>query len=401
MPNIILFDNDIREKLLPLTFTRPMCELRVGILRIREKWEKHLKGSASFITHDYLAGKYGIDYDDDNFFINGSVMPSPELVTLVKQMEYNEAYLQNDELIAARLDAAQLERLMKDDDFEALRGIELYGTPFLKINQLTDLFRLNGEAISADIDLLKKEQDFVEVPPSNFAKAKENIFMAKGAEVEGAFLNATEGPIYIGPQAKIMEGSMLRGPVAIGEHATVRMGTKIYGGTTVGPWCKAGGEIVQSVLLEYANKAHDGFLGHSYLGAWTNLGADTNTSNLKNDYSEVRLWSYSEQRFLSTGEPFCGLIMGDHSKTAINTSLNTGTVVGVSCNLFGEGFPRNFVPSFAWGGAHGFRTYAVDKAFETMNRVMNRRDQVLDSEERLIMLRIFEDTEQNRHWEKK
>lgn len=401
MPNIILFDNDIRESLLPLTFTRPMCELRVGILRIREKWEKHLGGRASFITHDYLAGKYGIDYDDDNLFINGSVLPSPELVTLVKQMEYNEAYLQNEELIVARLDARQLERLMKDDAFETLRGIELQDTPFLKINQLTDLFRLNAEAIQEDIHLLRKEQSFVELPGSNFAKAKENIFLSEGAEVEGAYLNASEGPIFIGPQARIMEGSMLRGPVAICEHATVRMGAKIYGGTTIGPWSKAGGEITESVLLEYANKAHDGYLGHSYLGAWANLGADTNTSNLKNDYTEVRLWSYPQQRFLSTGEQFCGLIMGDHSKTAINTSLNTGTVVGVSCNLFGEGFPRNFVPSFAWGGAKGFRTYNMEKAFATMERVMNRREQSLDHEERLIMMRIFEDTQQNRHWEKK
>lgn len=401
MPNIILFDNDVREKLLPLTFTRPNCELRVGILRIREKWEKHLNATASFITHDYLAGKYGIDYDDDNFFINGSVLPSPELVTLVKQMDYNEAFLQNDELIVARLDARQLERLMKDDAFEALKGIELEGTPFLKINQLTDLYRLNGEAIRQDIELLQKERNFVELPGSNFAKAKDQIFVEEGAEISGAYLNATEGPIYIGAQAKVMEGAMLRGPVAIGDHATVRMGAKIYGGTTIGRWCKAGGEIVESVLLEYANKAHDGFLGHSYLGAWTNLGADTNTSNLKNDYTDVRLWSYPDQRFVATGQQFCGLIMGDHSKTAINTSLNTGTVVGVSCNLFGEGFPRNFVPSFSWGGAGGFRTYKAEKAFETMERVMKRRNQSLDTEERLIMLRIFEDTQQNRHWEKK
>lgn len=400
MPNIILFDNDIREKLLPLTFTRPMCELRVGILRIREKWEKQLHTGASFITHDYLAGKYGIDYGDDNFFINGSVLPSPELVTLVRQMEYNEAFLKDDELIVARLDARQLERLMKDDAFETLKGIELQDTPFLKVNQLTDLFRLNGEAMQQDVELLQRERSFDKLPASNFAKAKDNIFVEEGAEIEGAYLNASEGPIYVGAQAKIMEGAMIRGPVAVGEHATVRMGAKIYGGTTIGPWCKAGGEIVQSVLLEYANKAHDGFLGHSYLGAWTNLGADSNTSNLKNDYSPVRLWSYPDQRFVSTDEQFAGLIMGDHSKTAINTSLNTGTVVGVSCNLFGEGFPRNFVPSFAWGGAGGFRTYQPAKAFETMERVMNRRDQSFDHEERLILLRIFEDTQQNRHWEK-
>jgi len=400
MANIILFDNETRENLLPLTFTRPVCELRMGVLRIREKWERWLNATASFITQDYLSSKYGIDYDDDNFFINGSALPSPELVALVRQMEYNEALLQGEELIAARLDARQLEKLMKDDDIEELKGIELGDTPFIKINGLTDLFSHNAQAIAQDVELLTKTGRFLPVPSSCFAKAKNQIFLEEGAEVEGAFLNASEGPIFIGRNARVMEGSMIRGPVAIGEHAQVKMGAKIYGGTTIGPWCKAGGEIVESVLLEYSNKAHDGFLGHSYLGAWTNIGADTNTSNLKNNYENVRLWSYIEERFVDTGSQFCGLIMGDHSKTAINVMLNTGTVIGVSANIFGEGFPRNFVPSFSWGGKGGFRTFKTDKAFETMERVMARRQQTLDIEDRLMYLRVYEETQSYRSWDK-
>ncbi len=400
MANIILFDNETRENLLPLTFTRPVCELRMGVLRIREKWERWLNAKASFITQDYLSRKYGIDYDDDNYFINGTALPSPELVALVRQMEYNEALLQGEELIAARLDARQLEKLMKDDDIEELKGIELGDTPFIKINGLTDLFRLNAQAIAQDVELLTKKGRFLPVPSSCFAKAKSQIFLEEGAEVEGAFLNASEGPIYIGRNARVMEGSMIRGPVVIGEHAQVKMGAKIYGGTTIGPWCKAGGEIVESILLEYSNKAHDGFLGHSYLGAWTNIGADTNSSNLKNNYENVRLWSYPEERFVDTGSRFCGLIMGDHSKTAINVMLNTGTVIGVSANIFGEGFPRNFVPSFSWGGNRGFRTFKTDKAFETMERVMERRQQTLDIEDRLIYLRVYEETQSFRTWDK-
>lgn len=400
MANIILFDSETRENLLPLTFTRPVCELRMGVLRIREKWERWLNATAYFITQDYLSTKYGIDYGDDNYFINGGALPSPELVALVRQMEYNEALLQGEELIAARLDARQLEKLMKDDDIEELKGIELGETPFIKVNGLTDLFSHNARAIAQDVELLTQKGKFIPVPSSCFAKAKNQIFLEEGAEVEGAFLNASDGPIFIGRNARVMEGSMIRGPVAIGEHARVKMGAKIYGGTTIGPWCKAGGEIVESVLLEYSNKAHDGFLGHSYLGAWTNIGADTNTSNLKNNYETVRLWSYTEERFVDTGTQFCGLIMGDHSKTAINVMVNTGTVIGVSANIYGEGFPRNFVPSFSWGGSSGFRTFKTEKAFETMERVMDRRQQTLKIEDRLIYLRVYEETQSYRSWDK-
>lgn len=400
MAHIILFDNEIRDRLLPLTFTRPVCELRVGILTIREKWERGLAAPSSFITQDYLSGKFGMDYGDDNFFINGSALPSPELLTLIRQMDFNEAFLLEDELIAARLNATQLEKLMKDDDIDQLKGIPLQETPFLKVRQLTDLYRLNAQAIVEDMQMLTRDRKSAPLSGSNFAKAKDQIFLEEGAIVEGAFLNATAGPIYIGRDAEVMEGSLIRGPVAIGQGAQVKMGARLYGGTTIGPWCKVGGEVMNSVLLGYANKAHDGFLGHAYLGEWTNLGADTNTSNLKNNYDQVRLWSYPEERFTQTGTQFCGAILGDHSKTAINVSLNTGTVIGVNCNIFGAGFPRNFIPSFTWGGPDGFKTYPPDKAFETMERVMERRNRKLGIEDRLILLRVFEDEKKHRHWER-
>ena len=229
----------------------------------------------------------------------------------------------------------------------------------------------------------------------------EQVFLEEGAVVEGATLNARTGPIYIGKDAEVMEGALIRGPFALCEHGTVKMGAKIYGGTTIGPWSKAGGEIGNSVLLAYSNKGHDGYLGHAYLGEWCNLGADTNNSNLKNNYAEVKLWDYATERFELTGTQFCGLIMGDHSKCGINTMFNTGTVVGVSANIFGSGFPRNFIPSFSWGGAGGFTTYSTEKAFETAELVMTRRQQQLSAEDRIILLRIFEDTAKYRRWEKK
>jgi UDP-N-acetylglucosamine diphosphorylase/glucosamine-1-phosphate N-acetyltransferase len=225
---------------------------------------------------------------------------------------------------------------------------------------------------------------------------KENIFLEPGAKIECATLNASTGPIYIGKDAEIMEGALIRGPFALCEHATLKMGTKIYGPTTIGPHSKVGGEVNNSVIFGYSNKAHDGFLGNSVIGEWCNLGADTNNSNLKNNYIEVKLWDYASGRFIPTGLQFCGLIMGDHSKSGINTMFNTGTVVGVSANIFGSGFPRNYIPSFSWGGAQGYITYHIDKALEVASQVMKRRDIKLDEIEQDILKHIFEITASKR-----
>lgn len=400
MAHLILFDNEVREHLLPLTYTRPVCDLRVGILTIREKWERMMGGTVSFITQDYLAGKYPIDHGEENYIINGSVLPSPQLVRLLQQMEFGEAFQQGEELIAAKLNRDHFEKLVNDEDFGVLKGYDLEDTPYLKINRAWDIFRLNDQALRDDFELLTRGRKSRPIPDSNRVIAPENIFLEEGARVAHASLNASDGPIYIGRDAEIMEGALVRGGLALCDHATLKMGAKVYGATTLGPWCKVGGEVNNTIFQGYANKAHDGFLGNAVIGEWCNIGADSNNSNLKNNYEEVKVWSYPEERFVKTGLQFCGLIMGDHSKCGINTMFNTGTVVGVSANLFGPGFPRAFIPSFAWGGAAGFQTFRTDKAFETAEKMMARREIEFTVEDRLILLRIFEDTAKFRRWEK-
>lgn len=400
MANIILFDSEVRENLLPLTYTRPVGEIRVGILPIREKWERWMNAKVSYITQDYLAEKYSIDYGDENFIINGSAMPSSQLCKLIKQMDFGEAFLLGDELIAAKMDERQFERLIHDQDIGELKGIDLEDTEFLKINHHWDIFQLNDQALRADFKLLTKGRTSEPISDTNQVLGIENVFVEKGAIIECSVINATTGPVYIGKNAEIMEGCHIRGAFAMGEGSVLKMGAKIYGATTLGPYCKVGGEVNNSILLGYSNKGHEGYLGNSVLGEWCNLGAGTNVSNLKNNYEEVRLWSYPKQSFEKTGTQFCGLIMGDHSKSAINTAFNTGTVVGISSNIFGPGFPRNFIPSFAWGGHHGFSTHQTDKAFSTMEKVLERRSIEFTVSERLIMLRLFEDTAEFRRWEK-
>ncbi len=399
MKNIILFDNETRNNLLPLTYTRPVCELRVGILTIREKWEKRLKGEASFITEGYLSEKYDISISEKNYLINGSVLPSPMLVKLIEELDDNEALLKDGELIAAKIDKLQFERLMDDTKIDELEGHELAKTKFDRIRYPWDIFTLNDKEIKKDFDLLTKGRNSARISESNKVLGRDNIFLEKGAKVEFATLNASAGPIYIGKNAEIMEGALIRGGFALCEGAVVKMGAKIYGATTIGPYSKVGGEISNSVLIGYSNKGHDGYLGNSVLGEWCNLGADTNVSNLKNNYAEVKVWNYDAERFLPTGLQFAGVIMGDHSKTGINTMLNTGTVIGVFANIFGSGFPRNFIPSFSWGGAHGFSTYKTEKAFEVAEIVMKRRKVNLTPADSVILLRIFELDEKYRRWE--
>ncbi|MBK9492368.1 MAG: GlmU family protein [Haliscomenobacter sp.] len=401
MWHVILFDSEVREQLLPLTFTRPVGDLRVGALTIREKWEKWLNAKVSFITQDYLASKFPIDYGDENIVINGSVMPSDRLIRLIRQMEFNEAYLKGEELIVAKLDREQLEKLIHDEDIDQLHVYDIEDTPFLKIDHPWDIFMHNAAALEEDFQLLTQGRDSQPLSESNrIIGDPARIFLEEGAKVEGVSLNTVDGPIYVGKNAEIMEGSLIRGGLALGESAQIKMGTRLYGSNSFGPWSRIGGEVVNSVVQGYSNKAHDGFLGHSVIGEWCNIGADTNTSNLKNTYEEVRIWNYPTGQFLPTGVQFCGVIMADHVKVGINSMLNTGTVIGVGANIFGAGFPRAFVPSFAWGGAAGFTTFQLDKAFETAEAMMQRRGKEFDISERLILLRAFEDTSKYRNWEK-
>lgn len=400
MKNVILFDDDMREHLLPLTFTRPVGELRIGILTIREKWEKWLEAEVSYITQDYLCDRYPIKIADENFVISGSALPSDHLCRLINQLDPNEALLKDGELIAARLNQKQFQSLINEEEIEELEGFDLGETPFIRIEGPWDLFAKNDAALRADFKLLTEGRTSQPIPQSNQVINPDQIFLEEGAKVECAILNASTGPIYVGKHAEIMEGSIIRGGLALGEHSKVKLGAKIYGATTLGPYCKIGGEVSNSVLLGYSSKGHDGYLGNSVLGEWCNLGAGTCSSNLKNNYAEVRLWNYGEERFLPTGQQFCGVIMGDHSKCGINSMINTGTVIGVFANVFGDGFPRNFIPSFSWGGASGFSTYRLNKAFETAERVMQRRDKALEEQDKAILSQVFELSSKHRRWDK-
>ncbi|MFN0014209.1 MAG: GlmU family protein [Saprospiraceae bacterium] len=403
MLNLILFDSDDRNHLLPLTATRPMGELRVGILTLREKWERRLNATASYITQEHLHDKYPIRVENENLVVNAGVMPTEALCQRIREIELNQALLLNSELIAARLDEAQFEALIEDEEVHELQGKEAdESLAATRIRRPWDLFLLNGQAIRDDFDLLTKDRSSQRVPPSNrIVGSAANIFLENGAKMECCTLNTTDGPIYIGKNAEVMEGSILRGPVAVCDGATVKMGARIYGPTTIGPACKVGGEIARSVLFANSNKAHDGFLGDAVVGEWCNLGADTNNSNLKNNYSEVKLWDYEEERFAKTGLQFCGLVMGDHAKCGINTMFNTGTVVGVFANVFGAGYPRNFVPDFSWGSADaGYRTYRFDEACETAQLVMARRNLPFTDLEKSILNHVFDQTAKFRTWEK-
>ena len=402
MPNLILFDTEAREHLLPLTATRPMAELRIGILNIREKWEKWLSGTASFITKDYLSGKYPIRIAQENLLVSAGVLPNKELCERILGLQLNEALLKGDELIAACLDHEQIQRLVDDIEIEQLQGIQLDESfPVSHVSRLWDLTKLNKQEINSDFYLLTNGRTSQPIPASNRVTAPANIFIEPGAVVEHCILNAANGPIYIGADAEIMDGSILRGPVTVGEQAIIKMAAKIYGPTTIGPGCRAGGEITRSILMDNSNKAHDGYLGDSVLGEWCNLGADTNNSNLKNNYSEVKLWDYKTNRFERTGLQFCGLFMGDHSKCGINTMFNTGTVVGVFANVYGAGYQRNFIPDFSWGGPDsGYRTYKIEEAFTTAEAVISRRGQTLTDEDKNILYTIFDDTKTFRSWDK-
>lgn len=400
MAQIILFDNEVRNRLLPLTYLRPVCELRIGILTIREKWERWTKMPVSYITQDYLAERFPLEYDKENYFVNGSVLPSVQLVKLLQQMETGEAFLQGEELIAAKMTGEQFDQLVNDDEIEDLKGIDLEDTQYLKVNHLWDIPAINETAIIEDFELLTKGRTSQPLSDSNRVLGAENIFVEEGADVELAILNGQSGPIYIGKNATVMEGAILRGPIALGENSVVKMGAKVYSGTTLGPMAKVGGEIKNTVMMGYCSKSHDGYLGDSVIGEWCNLGAGTSASNLKNDYSKVRIWNYEAEKFESTDRQFCGLFMGDYSKCAINTMFNTGTIVGICSNIFGSDFPRIFIPSFSYGGHHGFQTYRTDRAFEAIDRTMARKNRNLSVPERLTILRVFEETAKYRRWDK-
>ena len=392
--NYILFDDSSRNNLLPLTFVRPIADIRIGILTIREKWEKYLGQTTSTITETYLAEKFPLVKADENILINGSVCPTTEMVEAIKKLKRNETLATDEYIVAMNLGSdAFSEEMVAETDGDAKpevgKNISFNGK-HIKINYPYEIFSKNDQAIKDDFELITKGRKSAKLSQTNNVVGAENIFVEEGATVEFATLNAKNGPIYIGRDAEIMENTAIRGPFAMGEHSVVKMSAKIYGATTLGPYVKVGGEISNSVIFGYSNKAHDGFLGNSVVAEWCNLGSDTNTSNLKNTYEPVRIWNYPQQSFLSTGLTFCGLIMGDHSKCGINTMFNTGTVVGVNCNIFGSGYQRNYVPSFRWGGTGKQTIYNIDKAIEVAKIVYDRRDKDFDAVEQEILKSVFD-----------
>ncbi len=388
----ILSDGNHREDLFPFTFTRPVGDIRIGILTIHEKWEKWLDGSVSFLTEDYLSEKFPLKKSGKNMVINGSYLPDESLVEAIRKLKTGEALMKGEEYVAYV--TADPNIPFSGDDFAFVQ----YDSECLTVKNTWDIFAKNGEAMQADFDLITKGRKSQPISSTNQVLHPEHIFIEEGATVEFSILNASTGPIYIGKNAMVMEGCMIRGGFALCEGAIVKMGAKIYGPTTAGPGCKLGGEVNNSVLFANSNKGHDGFLGNSVLGEWCNIGADTNTSNLKNNYAEVRLWNYKTEGFAKTGLQFCGLMMGDHSKCGINVMFNTGTVVGVSANIFGDGFPRNFIPSFSWGGASGFTGFKPAKAFEVATAMMKRRNMEFTQTEANILEHVYEFTQKWRNY---
>jgi UDP-N-acetylglucosamine diphosphorylase/glucosamine-1-phosphate N-acetyltransferase len=390
--NYILFDDEVRNSLLPFTFTRPVADIRIGILTIREKWEKYLNTSISTKTEKYLSNKFPMITESSNVLLNASFCPTKELVSLILNLKKNEAVYKEDILIAYFSGNTQ-----EEVDFSGYKKINFEGD-LLRVKNTWDIFSKNGIALQDDYEIITKGRQSAPISSTNHLINPENIFLEEGARVEYSILNATEGPIYLGKDSEVMEGNLIRGAFALCEKAVVKMGAKIYGPTTVGPYGKVCGEINNSVIFGYSSKGHDGYLGNSVLGEWCNIGADSNNSNLKNNYAKVRLWNYATERFEHTGLQFCGLMMGDHSKTAINTMFNTGTVIGVNANIYVPGFPRNFVPSFSWGGASGFTTYLPKKAYEAAEVMMARRGVIFDAEEAEILNQVFELTRKYRNY---
>lgn len=389
--NVILFETIRQHKqLLPLTFTRPVAALRVGIITIKEKWEQHLKQPVSCLTQPYLQQLFPVNFQGDNLFVNAALLPSLIHVELIQNLKPDQALVKGEDVLAFRssgnhFTSENVELLAKQ-----LKTLQFEGETVL-IKNVWDIFKQNEYAISSDFDLLTYGRK--SAPLSNSNKVIGNpqkLFIEEGATVEGSILNTNTGVIYIGKDAEVMEGALVRGPFALGEHATLKMGVKIYGATTVGPYCKVGGEVNNSIFFAYSNKGHDGFIGNSVIGEWCNLGADTNNSNLKNNYGDVDLWSYSDEKSKNTGLQFCGLVMGDHSKAGINTMFNTGTVVGVSANIFGGDFPPKFIPSFSWGGAQWLRTFTFDKGLEVAQKMMERRGIQLSENDIAVLKHVYE-----------
>jgi UDP-N-acetylglucosamine diphosphorylase/glucosamine-1-phosphate N-acetyltransferase len=391
--NVILFDDPVlRAQLLPLTFTRPVAMLRVGILTIAEKWRMRLNAEVSFETQSYLSSRFPKTHTGNNYWINGGICPDDAFISVLKILKPNDAIQQNGRILAVRT---------ADDEVpEVITGtVHSYPSDLTIIDQTWKIFTQNGQQLRIDFEHITKGRASQGITDKATVVYNEsNVFVEEGVSTKAAILNAENGPIYLGKNAQVQEGAIIRGPFSLGDRSIVNMGGKMRGDTTIGPDSKVGGEISNSVIYGCTNKAHDGYVGNSVLGEWCNLGADTNTSNMKNTYDVVRLWSQAKNEFVDTGLYFCGLIMGDHSKAGINTMFNTGTVVGVNANVLSDGgYPPNFIPSFSWAGSN---TYDIEKALSTAGRAMSRRNIQMTDNDRQILKEVYRLTAEERKWER-
>lgn len=377
MKQLVFSDAQYWEDFQPLSFTRPIAEMRVGILTFKERWQKLLEiESVSYITEDYLQNKFPKPEPKESLFIVPNFIPSETIIPQIKNLKMGQALVYENEIVAAHLNMDNFSLNQIEEMIDIEEELIFFKKPW-------DLFTHNEKAIDFDFDFLTKDKTSQELSPTNgFLGNSEDLFIEKGAHIEFSTINCKSGKVYIGKNVEIMEGSMVRGPFALCDHSKINMGAKIYGATTIGPYCKIGGEINNVVVFGYSNKGHDGFLGNSVIGEWCNLGADTNSSNLKNDYGKVKIWSYKDKKFINSDLQFLGIIMGDHSKTAINTQLNTGTVIGVAANIFRSGFLPNLVKSFSWGGFADDEKILLKKSLETANIVMERRNCELSEEDK-------------------
>lgn len=382
---LVFSDAQYWEDFLPLTFTRPVAAMRCGILTFAERWEKILENTeVSYFTEHYLQAKFKEPEAKESLFLVTNFLPTETIIQQIKDLKLGEALVYEDELIAAKIN-------MKGFSLNQIEKMTDIKEELIFFKKPTDLFTHNHKAIDFDFELLTKGRVSQELSSTNgFLGDKKDLFIEEGAQIEFSTLNAKTGKIYIGKNAEVMEGCNLRGPIALCEDSKFNLGAKIYGATTIGPHCKVGGEVSNIIIFGYSNKGHDGFVGNSVIGEWCNLGADTNSSNLKNNYANVKLWNYRTKAFEDTGLQFTGLIMGDHSKTAINTQLNTGTVIGVASNIFKEGFPPNLVENFSWGGFKGDERFKLDKAYEVAEKVMARRKVPLTDHDKTVLKYIFD-----------
>lgn len=376
---LVLFDDAYRHIFLPLVYTKPLGALRMGMFTMQERWQHCIKAEVRFETQDYLIPLFGRP-EGHELFVNARLFPTPEIADAARKLQIGEAIQYRGQLLMHRVASNS-----------AIEAVEWEGEEPFMLRQITDLFMQNDRALRFDFDVFGRGGEF-HSEACTIIGPTDQLFIHPTARVTGAWINTTAGPVIIDADAEVMEGSMIRGPFYLGAHSQLKMGAKIYGATTIGPECKFGGEVSNCVIQGFSNKAHDGFIGNALIGEWCNLGADTNASNLKNNYSGVQIFQYGTDGYVDTSLTFCGLIMGDHSKCGINTMFNTGTVVGVGANIFGGDFPEKHIPSFMWGGAGGWQEYQLPKMLETASKVFERRKLTLRPEIVSMLTEVFRHT---------